>query len=228
MDLFRLERRAMTGSLASTIAHDINNILTVGCASGDMLNSTEGLDAEQLELVKEINDSFSRLAEMARRLSTAGRIGIRADLQPSDLREVVTQAVEAIRQRPLFAPHQVELVAEQPVPMRLYAPMIHRLLDCLLTNAAEALAGTGRIQVQVRKETYSIVLEVHDSGPGVPAEQRAQIFDPFYTTKENHEGLGLLAAKAATQMHRGRMVVVDSPLGGLGIKITIPIEKPAV
>ena len=218
----------MTGSLASTIAHDINNILTVGCASGDMLNSTEGLDAEQVELVKEINDSFSRLAEMARRLSTSGRIGIKADLQPGDLRDVVTQAVDKIRQRKLFSPHQIELVAERPVPMRLYAPMIHRLLDCLLTNAAEALSGPGRIQIQVRQDAYSIALEIHDSGPGVPTDKRTQIFDPFYTTKENHEGLGLLAAKAATQMHRGRMVVVDSPLGGLGIKITIPIEKPAV
>jgi signal transduction histidine kinase len=62
---------------------------------------------------------------------------------------------------------------------------------------------------------------VHDSGPGVPAERRQQVFEPLYTTKPNGLGLGLVSVKAAAKLHKGRAEVDTSPLGGACFRMVL-------
>ena len=61
----------------------------------------------------------------------------------------------------------------------------------------------------------------------MPVEQRERIFDAFYTTKENGQGLGLLSVKAAAQMHRGRALTIESPLGGACFRVNLPVDATA-
>ncbi len=225
--LILAERRAMTGSLASTIAHDINNILTVGCASADMLRTTDGLNEEQAELARDISDTFARLVEMSRRLSAIGRAGTKADLAPGDLRQVAEATLAAAGHDPRFRGCQLDLEPGEAVPLHLNAVMMKNVLMKLLVNAAEALPGQGRILVRVRRDAYSAFLEVHDSGPGIPQDLRVRVFEPFYTTKEGREGLSLLAVLGGAKMHRGRAIALESPLGGACFRLTLPLDKPA-
>lgn len=225
--LLLTERRAMAGSLASSIAHDMNNILTVGCASAEMLVHSKGLDAEQAELARDINDSFNRMVDMTRRLSAMGRTGTRGDLQPGDLRQVLEDEINFARHHVRLRGCQIDLKASEPINIRLHVPMLQQMLVNLLLNAADAMKGQGNIEVQLRKDKFAAVVEVHDSGPGIPAEEREHVFEPFYTTKPEGNGLGLLSVKAAAQMHRGRVVVIESPLGGACFRVSIPLESPA-
>lgn len=224
--LLLTERRAMAGSLASSIAHDMNNILTVGCASAEMLVHSKGLDGDQMELARDINDSFNRMVDMTRRLSAMGRTGTRGDLQPGDLREVLENEITFARHHLRLRGCQIDLKAPEPITIRLHVPMLQQMLVNLLLNAADAMKGKGHIEVHLRKDKFAAIVEVHDSGPGIPAEEREHVFEAFYTTKPDGNGLGLLSVKAAAQMHRGRVVVIESPLGGACFRISMPLENP--
>lgn len=225
--LVRIERRAMAGSLASTVAHDMNNILTVGCASAEMLVQGKDLTPDQQELVQDINDSFKRMMELAKRLSSMGRAGTRGELQPGELRALVEKELSFVRHHEGLRTCQIKMVAPEAVPAQLNAPMVQHMLLNLLLNAAEATDHRGNIEIRLHRERNLAVLEVHDNGPGVPVEQRERVFDAFYTTKENGQGLGLLSVKAAAQMHRGRVLVVESPLGGACFRVNLPLEPAA-
>jgi signal transduction histidine kinase len=225
--LSAMEQRAMTGSLASSVAHDMNNILTVGCASAEMLLQTEGLSTDQKELARDINDSFNRITDLTRRLSSMGRTGIKGNLETGDLRQLLEAELAFARHHERLRRCSFSLQAPEAINLRLNAPMIQQMLINLLLNAAEATKGLGRIEVHLRNEHQSAVLEVHDSGPGIPEDQRTRVFDAFYTTKPEGHGLGLLSVKAAAQMHRGRVVVLESPLGGACFRITMPLDPPS-
>ena len=224
--LLMTERRAMTGSLASSIAPDMHNILTVGRASAEMLLHTAGLDADQKELAGDINSSFQRIVEMTRRLSTMGRTGTRGELTPGDLKQVLEEELSFARRHARLDGCAITLVASESIPAYLNLPMLQNLLLNLLINAAEATKGKGRIEVRLQRERNSAVLEIHDSGPGIPEDQRERVFDAFYTTKDEGRGLGLLSVKAAAQMHRGRILVQESPLGGACFRLTLPLNSP--
>lgn len=225
--LIMTERRAMAGSLASTIAHDMNNILTVGCASSELLAMGKGLNPDQQALATDINDSFKRLMDLAKRLSNMGQTGTKVALQPYDLRKLVEDEIAFARRHVRLKNCQIELEAPAPVPVALHPPIVQHLLFNLLLNAADATQNKGRIAIKLRQERSSVYLEVHDNGPGIPVEERERVFDPFYTTKPNGQGLGLLSVKAAAQMHRGRVVAVESPLGGACFRLSLPVEAAA-
>ena len=227
MALIMTERRAMAGTLASTIAHDMNNILTVGCASSELLTLGKSLTPDQQELVNDINDSFKRMMDLAKRLSTMGRAGTKISLRPCDLCKVVQEEVAFARRHERLKKCQIQVEAPDPITVPLHPPIFQHLLLNLLLNAADATQGEGRIEVKLRQERSSAFLDVHDSGPGIPPEERDRIFDPFYSTKPNGQGLGLLSVKASAQMHRGRVVVLESPLGGACFRVSLPLENPA-
>ena len=100
---------------------------------------------------------------------------------------------------------------------------LRRMLLNLVLNAADAVEGRGRIEVRGVRRGDTAVLEVHDDGPGVPAEKRQAIFDVFYTTKPHGTGLGLLSVRVAAEDHGGSVEVADSDLGGACFRVTLPM-----
>ena len=216
----------MTGSLAGTVAHDMNNILTVGCASAEMLLHTKGLDQEQTELASDIQETFKRIAELTRRLTNMGQAGTKGDLHPGELRSFLSTELEFARQHEKLRHCELRLDAPEEVPLRMSEPFLQQMILNLLVNAAQAMQGKGLIEIRLRRENKTAIVEVHDNGPGIPEDQRPLVFDAFYTTKADGHGLGLLSVKAAVQMHRGRVVALASPLGGACFRITLPLETP--
>jgi len=99
-------------------------------------------------------------------------------------------------------------------------------LNLILTAAVAAGEG-GRVEVRLRREHGDAVLEVHDNGSGVPEESREKIFEPFYTTKPEGTGLGLLAARMGAEEHGGSIVVGDSDLGGAAFRVRLPLKTGA-
>jgi signal transduction histidine kinase len=117
---------------------------------------------------------------------------------------------------------------EDRISIRGNATLFGRMLINLILNAAEATAGTGRIEVRLRRERRQVHLEVHDNGRGVPAELRQAIFEPFYSTKPTGNGLGLLSVRAGALEHGGAVEVTESDLGGACFRVSIPIEDASI
>jgi two-component system, NtrC family, sensor kinase len=99
----------------------------------------------------------------------------------------------------------------------------------VLSNAAQAIDGSGDIFIRLKKQGLKAVVEIQDSGKGMPPEIIDKIFDPFFTTKSigNGTGLGLSISYSIVQKHDGEIQVESKPNKGTTFKIILPIAGPA-
>jgi signal transduction histidine kinase len=103
---------------------------------------------------------------------------------------------------------------------------LEQVLINLITNAVHAVENGGRVVVRALVDSQSTaLLEVADSGPGIPDEDRDKIFEPFFTTKVDGKGtgLGLPIVRNIVEQHRGEIRVERSDLGGAAFRVILPI-----
>ncbi|MET0792120.1 MAG: ATP-binding protein, partial [Polyangiaceae bacterium] len=107
------------------------------------------------------------------------------------------------------------------------AQMLRRVLFNLVRNAAQALVnrseGSGRIVLRLAQEGEFWNLDVEDNGPGIPAELRETVFDPYVTTKDDGTGLGLSIVKKIVIEHGGTIRAGESALGGARLRVRLPV-----
>ena len=98
----------------------------------------------------------------------------------------------------------------------------------IIDNAASAMAGSGTLTVRTSRDGDSVLVEICDTGPGIPAELQRRIFEPFFTTKGVGEGTGLgldISWKIVVNRHGGDIRVVSSP-GDTRFEVRLPIRTP--
>ena len=98
----------------------------------------------------------------------------------------------------------------------------------LIDNAVDAMTGTGRLTVRTVRDGPRVLVEIVDSGPGIPPEVRSRIFEPFFTTKDVGEGTGLgldISRRIIVERHHGE-IAVESELGETRFRIWLPIDPP--
>ncbi|MCO5045608.1 MAG: HAMP domain-containing histidine kinase [Kiritimatiellae bacterium] len=222
--LMAAERKAAAGILAHSLAHDINNVLTVGMTNVEMLQMHQTLDEQSTEMLGDIGKSFERIHDMARQLSRIGQANQQHGMTELDLAKVAKQELRYIHAHQSARGCSMDYEGPDRALCRANESAIRELLSNLLLNAAEATGGKGKISLRLRIQDQTIVLEVHDNGPGVPQALRTKLFEPLYTTKS--EGLGLLSVKSAVKLHRGQIEVTDSPLGGACFRVSLTQPAP--
>jgi signal transduction histidine kinase len=97
----------------------------------------------------------------------------------------------------------------------------------LLINAAQATGGHGRVAIEIHQRDRRCVLEIRDSGPGIPAALREQVFEPFFTTKARGGGLGLAIARRTAELHGGTLTLSCPDAGGTVFTMTVPLRALA-
>ena len=103
---------------------------------------------------------------------------------------------------------------------------MHPLLTALqgrLIVSVQAQPHGGSIRIEGRQDRRRLLLRVTDQGPGIRREDRARVFEPFYTTREKGSGLGLFSVKRIVEAHRGRVRIDSRPGSGTTVEITLPI-----
>ncbi|MBI5511310.1 MAG: hypothetical protein HY903_21320 [Deltaproteobacteria bacterium] len=225
--LVRAERLAVVGQLAAGLAHEIGNPLAVvsgfvGMLQGEGLSAAERADAlqrVQRELDR-IQQTVRDLLDFSRAPTKAGGVG--------DVREAVHHVARMVAPQQRLQGVRLEVDAQTPpaiVP--LDAAALTQVLLNLVLNAADALGGSGQIRINVRTAPTSVVIEVDDSGPGVPDELKARVFEPFFTTKPAGKGtgLGLAVCDGIIGAAGGTLAVLRSPLGGARFRVTLPVAR---
>lgn len=221
------ERRAIAGVFAASVAHDINNVLGAFHAGVDLLKESSDLDSTGRQLVKYMKQAADRITAMLKRLRLSEKEGLPGQLENADLGVVFRESVELARTHMRVRGCTFSVEAPQALMAVANPAIIDEMIINLVLNAADATEGTGTIEMLVKAEEEHIVFEVHDNGPGIPKEKRKSIFDAFYTTKKKGSGFGLLSVKACAGVHRGKVEVAESHLGGACFRVTIPAkEKP--
>jgi two-component system sensor histidine kinase HydH len=121
---------------------------------------------------------------------------------------------------------KLEVHLSSPLPALVADPgQLTQALLNLVINAIQAVERQGRIDIYARQDSEALlVVEVRDSGPGVQVENRAAIFDPYFTTKPNGSGLGLWIAQQIIVAHGGEIQVANMPARGAMFTIALPLQ----
>jgi PAS domain S-box-containing protein len=216
---------ARVGQLAAVVAHEVKNPLAGIKGAVQVLLSRRAANDPEIQVMREIvsridalNDLISDLLVFARPRSPR--------LARLDFRPLLEEAVAMLRRDPVGAPIAVNI--EGPgVTVEADGELIRAAVLNLLINAAQALEGSGHITVAVSREGESAVVEVRDTGPGIPPHLREQVFEPFVTTKARGGGLGLPIARRTVELHGGTLILVSPPGTGTVMRLTLPARPDA-
>lgn len=221
--LVESEGRALAGLIACAVAHDMNNVLTIALGRVELARDA-GMDDDA---AGELGASLQRMAELAGRLQVIGRSALPGDHHALDLARAVRESLALVARHPQVA--RCKLVSEIPdrLPFQGSESLLARAVTNLVLNAGEATEGRGTIRVLLAVSSGEALLEVHDDGPGVPSSRRAEIFEPFHSTKDRGSGLGLVSVRAAAKEHGGEVEVGRSDLGGALLRMRLPLDGAA-
>ena len=138
-----------------------------------------------------------------------------------DINAVVTDRVALLRPAHPAVTYQFRLDGDRP---RVHASpdLVNGILTNLLQNAAEAAGPDGEVIVLTRGDDERVLIDVHDSGPGLSEEVSATLFEPTITFKKRGMGLGLSIAKKNALLSNGDVTVIPGELGGAGFRVSLP------
>jgi signal transduction histidine kinase len=188
----------------------------------DLIREAAGNRDEVLVISSRIDRVLTRGLETVERLRDFSRQApAENEAVPADLNALVHEAVEIVRSRL----ENIELLHElTPVPQVLIRPSdgITAIVNLVL-NAVDALQGRGKITIATGIADDGAWVEVADTGPGIPAEIRDRILEPFFTTKGNlGTGLGVPIVYAFTERHGGRLEIRSETGQGATFRMWFP------
>lgn len=227
--LFAAEKMASLGKLAATVAHEVNNPL-FGILTFARLALKDTQDEKQRERLKTIERESLRCGEIMRNLLTFARQTPKKR-EPNDFNGLVERAIKLVH-------HQVELLqikldvqlAPEMPQITCDAGQVQQVALVLLVNATEAMPSGGSLLVSTSYDAANdqVQLRVRDTGCGITPETMANIFEPFFSTKEDQHrtGLGLAIAKNIMDHHGGRIEVHSQPGEGTEFIVTLPVTAP--
>ncbi len=228
-ELVLARQLAAAGKMAAGVAHEMNSPLTAISFYTDALEKSEELSAEQVGKIQRIRESSDRLQYLISRLINFSSAD-RAELEPLDINEVISQVVDALSHEFAKRP-EVELTLDlQDGLARVNGNKKHlfHMTSNLVVNALQAMGEKGgKVSVKTLAAPDAILLEVRDSGSGIEEKDVPNIFKPFFTSKAEGEGFGLgLAIVAQVARLHGAEVKVDSKSGeGSTFTVEFPLPK---
>jgi PAS domain S-box-containing protein len=235
--LIRSERLAATGQLAASIAHEINSPLqAVTVLLGTLKKKYYDDDelANNLELLK---GAFGSIRDTVKNLLDLNRPG-KVAKQTTNVNHIIEKNIDLVRSHMKKNKIKVNLDLTPNLPDIHASPMqLNQCLLNLINNAVESMAGTatheieptdsstedGQITIKTIHKKGNIIIEIIDTGPGIPEEDLPNIFDPFFTKKKKMGmGVGLSTCHGIVQDHGGIITAENSPQRGVAMTITLP------
>lgn len=222
--LIMADRRAMAGSVAVSVAHDMNNQIMVMQVGLEEISRHPGI--KKNEEFAYIQRAVADLSHLSRQLLNMGRKSMTIDFKPTNVRTVVTEVIDLVVRLPRTRGCHITTSVGYDLEYPLNGAVLSQMLFNLVLNAADATNGHGEVQIRAYVAGDKVIVEVHDNGPGIPKEKRSDVIKPFYTTKESGHGLGFISVSACAEIHSGAVEILDSDLGGCCVKVSLPIQSP--
>jgi two-component system sensor histidine kinase PilS (NtrC family) len=228
----RAERLEAVAELSASLAHEIKNPLASIRSSVEQLGRRVGGGEDERLLSELVLRESDRLSRLLNEFLEFARVRV-AMSKPVDLALVARAAVEIVRQHPACTPETNLRVTGTCPAIEGDEDLLHRVVVNLVLNAVQATNGAVRVVVEVREASRdeippvvdlhpAVLLRVTDDGPGIPAELRDRLFNPFVTGRVGGSGLGLAVVHRAVQAHRGVVLVDTGPGRGTAFTILLP------
>lgn len=210
------ERLRTFGEVARRVAHEMKNPLTPIRLA--VLQMRRGAATDLQEPLEVIAAESARLEAMAREFAELGRLPETIP-SPVDLRELLEEMLRAAVPETMTRHFEC---AEPAIVVEAQYDPLRRAFSNLFRNAVEACHGEGEVRVELARDEEGILIRIADSGPGIPVEKRAVIFQPYFTDKRDGTGLGLAIVRQTLEQHGGSIAVAETPGGGATFSIRLP------
>ncbi|OWK35601.1 two-component system sensor histidine kinase NtrB [Fimbriiglobus ruber] len=220
-ELRKAEHLAALGRLLAGVAHEVRNPLAAIRSTvqlwqrfPDQTRTPASLDAV-VTAVDRINDLVGQLLQFAR-AGHEERLSV-------DLNAIVTETLELSRAQAERQGVRIEAdLASDLEPVAGSAQALRQVALNLVNNALQVMPVGGRLVCRTRSFAEGVELTVADSGPGVPADIRDRLFEPFFTTRPDGTGLGLAVCREIVTRHGGRIELVTDVLVGATFRVILP------
>jgi signal transduction histidine kinase len=211
------------GWLSTSIVHDLRNPLGTVLAGSEMLMGLDPASTQVRRLASNIHHAAGRMRELLTDLAGA-TCGSKSPSETCEIRDVVAAASEAVL--PTAEKQRVQILNNVPggLEISLMRSRMERVFLNLITNALEAMPHGGEIRIGLRRAANCVLIEIEDTGPGIPRTIRDRLFEPFVTAgKDDGLGLGLALSRQTVLDHGGDMWT--EPASGARFIIRIPLKR---
>jgi two-component system sensor kinase FixL len=228
--LMEIARISALAEMASGIAHELNQplgaIATFSQAGDRLLNRPEPQVQRALDVFRQINAEAMGAGEGIHRIRRLfDRHG--TNREPCQIGALIAELRPVLDALAMRIKAQLEVDVAPGLPDVLIDRLrIQHVLFALLQNAFDASSQSAtapRVKIEVRADRYAVETSITDSGSGVPAEIRDQLFRPFFTTKPQGTGLGLASARAIVEAHQGTIGFETLPDDGSRFWFRLPV-----
>lgn len=222
LEKVKTEKVTAIGSMATGIIHDFKNPMMIIRGTVELLQRKQG-DPERLHRsCTTIIEQVDRMRDLTQDILDFSRGRVQLTIAPVDLREYFA-AISAFHE-PAFSLAGIRCTfAGTEVTAGIDRHRFRRVIDNLLNNAREALRPGNTVSVNWQYAKERLVVQVTDDGPGIPADIRDRLFEPFVTSnKEGGTGLGLAISRKIIEDHGGTIAVQSSAETGTTFSISLP------
>jgi signal transduction histidine kinase len=224
--MVRADRFAAVGEIATSLAHEIKNPLAGLSGALELLAEDLAKDPRHSEMVGEMRHQVGRLTHTMESLLSFARPA-KAKLRATDVNGSIEKVLFLIGQQSRGGPLSVVPQLEPTLPPVLADPFqLEQVFLNICLNACQAMKGGGTLTVRSRPGDGSVIVEIEDTGPGIPSDLRAQVFKPFFTTKREGNGLGLAISARIVAEHGGHIGYRCPPQGGTVFTVTLQQARP--
>ncbi len=233
-ELVRSERLVAVGKMAAMITHEIRNPLSsIGLNTELLEEELTQLPADRVDeaqsLCRSIQTEVDRLTAITEEYLQFARLP-KPKLALESVPAIVRSLIDFERDNLAMRGVSVTTELEESVPRVLVDEnQLRQALLNLLRNAADALdeVGGGHVRIAVRRGGDSVEVLIADDGPGVGEELVAQLFEPFFSTKDGGTGLGLALTQQISREHGGDIKVASQPGHGASFVLSLPVPRAA-
>ena len=220
----KAEQNQVWVGMAKETAHQLGTPISAIMAWIEHLKADENTNADQREILKELTNDVGRLELIADRFS---KIGSAPNLTALDIYDQLTYSKDYMQKR---ASRKVKFEFPtgdgSPLYVNINAHLFNWVVENLLRNSLDAMGGEGLIKAEVNKDDQFVIIDISDTGKGIPNASQKMVFQPGYTTKKRGWGLGLsLAKRIIENYHEGKIFVKKSePDVGTTFTIKLPLK----
>lgn len=207
LKIIKQEKLSTIGELASRLAHDIRNPLTVIKVTLDIIKSkNKNLSAEEISKFERVDEAMYRITHQIDNVLDFIK-GRPMEFVKYPIKEILDSVIRDLSKSDKIS---IEIISKD-LEIECDFEAIKVVLINLVINAMQAIKDEGKIKITSKTKEDKVIIQIEDSGPGISKELLEKIFEPLYTTKQEGTGLGLASCKSIIEQHHGKISVKNNP-----------------